>query len=131
MSEQLTGAVPGRLYRTRTVGLLCLITAFHGHENTCKVTVACKPGQRHTQALSKHAQSGREVVVLPVRLLSLQKLKTLTHLTVNFIDFSSASQFWAAHLSLDYNRVIIEMLQTVKFSTLSSMHFNLLKLYNS
>lgn len=125
------GAVPGRLYRTRTVGLLCLITAFHCHENTCKVTVACKQGQRHTQALSKHTQSGREAVVLSVRLLGLQKLKTLIYLTANFIDFSSAGQFWAAHLSLDYNRVIIGMLQTVKFSPLSSMHLNLLKLYAS
>ena len=35
MSGRPKRVVPGRVYRRGTVGLLCLITAFQRHENTC------------------------------------------------------------------------------------------------
>lgn len=56
MSERPKGVVPGRLYRRGTVALLCLITAFQRHENTCEVTVARK--HRHTHTLTQRSGKG-------------------------------------------------------------------------
>lgn len=117
VSEQLEGAVPGRLCRTWTVGLLCWITAFHCHENTCKVTMAWKLRQRHSQALSKHAESGREMVKCWFSQSDswVSSNKTLIYIKRKSIDSYESSSVLRVHLLYGlYHRAIMEKLNKKK-----------------